>query len=95
MEQQLSFDNAVLDVVKLAVSPSNDEKLQIYGLYKQATIGNTNIPAPSFFDFAGTAKWKAWNSMNGKSSDDAKKEYVDLVKMLTEKYGQKIETQTV
>ena len=56
--EQLTFENAVLDIVKLAVSPSNDEKLQIYGLYKQATIGNTNIPAPGFFDFAGTAKWK-------------------------------------
>ena len=93
--EQPTFENAVLDVVKLAVSPTNDEKLQIYGLFKQATIGNINIPAPGFFDFAGAAKWKAWNSMNGKTTDDAKKEYVDLVKSLTDKYGQKIEIQTV
>ena len=91
----LTFDAAVLAVVNLVASPTNDEKLQIYGLYKQATIGDINTSAPGFFDFAGNAKWKAWNEMKGKFQEQAKVEYVDLVKSLIAKYGQKIETPTV
>ena len=88
----LAFDAAVLSVVKLAVSPTNDEKLQIYGLYKQATVGDIKTPAPGFFDFAGSAKWRAWSLVKGKFQEQAKVEYVDLVMSLTAKYGQKIET---
>jgi acyl-CoA-binding protein len=89
--ETLTFDAAVIAIVNLATSPSNDEKLKIYGLYKQATVGNINIPAPGFFDFAGGAKWKAWNEMNGKFQEQAKVEYVDLVAALISKYGRKIE----
>lgn len=33
------------------------QKLQFYGLYKQATIGDVNTSRPSFFDFVGQKKW--------------------------------------
>jgi len=87
LEAPLTFDAAVLAVVNLATSPSNDEKLKIYGLYKQATVGDVNIPAPGFFDFAGGAKWKGWNEMKGKSQEQAKTEYTELVVALIAKYG--------
>ena len=87
LEAPLTFDAAVLAVMNLATSPSNDEKLKIYGLYKQATVGDTNTSAPSFFDFAGSAKWKTWNEMKGKSQEQAKVEYTELVVALIAKYG--------
>ena len=30
----------------------------------------------------GRAKWDAWNGLNGKSSDDAMQEYIDLIESL-------------
>lgn len=35
----------------------NDQKLQLYGLYKQSTIGNVNCARPWSIDFTGAAKW--------------------------------------
>ncbi len=29
-----------------ALTPSNDDKLQLYGLFKQATMGNCNVERP-------------------------------------------------
>jgi diazepam-binding inhibitor (GABA receptor modulating acyl-CoA-binding protein) len=34
-------------------------KLQLYGLYKQATVGQCNTSKPAFWDRAGVAKWQA------------------------------------
>ena len=34
------------------------------------------------FDFTGKAKWDAWTSKNGMSSEEAEKEYIALVAML-------------
>jgi len=38
-------------------------------------------------DLKGKAKWDAWNGLKGKSSEDAKNEYVALVDQLKAKYG--------
>jgi diazepam-binding inhibitor (GABA receptor modulating acyl-CoA-binding protein) len=84
---KLTFEVAVKSVVNLVVTPTNDEKLNIYSLYKQATVGDINIPKPGFFDFAGHAKWNAWNQAIGKTSEVAKAEYVDFVMSLITKYG--------
>ena len=46
-------------------------------------MGDCNIDRPSgFFDVEGKAKWDAWNGLAGKSADEAKQEYVDLVESL-------------
>ena len=39
----------------------------MYGLYKQATVGDVNIECPSSVDFIGLAKWKSWKSYSGMS----------------------------
>ena len=36
---------------------SDDLRLQLYGLYKQATVGACDAPAPSRLDFVARAKW--------------------------------------
>ena len=73
------FEKAAADVVKHVKELSDDKKLKLYGLYKQATIGDINIEEPGFFDFKGKAKWKAWNEVKGKDKEEAKKEYVEFV----------------
>lgn len=47
------------------------QKLALYGLFKQATIGDVNIENPGALDFVGSAKWNSWKSYEGLS-----KEYV-------------------
>ncbi|CAD8183849.1 unnamed protein product [Paramecium octaurelia] len=67
--------------VKSFVDKLNDQtKLQIYGLYKQATVGDVNIGKPGILDQKGRAKWDAWNANKGKSTEQAKTEYVQVVK---------------
>ena len=75
------FTIAATEIKKLTEDPfSNEEKLKIYSLYKQATVGDCNIDKPGMFNPTGRAKWNAWNDLKGKSSEDAKKDYVDFVK---------------
>jgi len=70
-----------------SVLPSTE--LHIYGLYKVATIGNKPTgPAPGFFslDFDGKAKYNAWEAAGSegtKTKDAAMREYINLIRMLS------------
>ena len=59
---------------------SNEQALEIYGLYKQATTGDINTDRPGIFDQKGRAKWDAWNSRKGTSADDAKITYIQAAR---------------
>ena len=39
------------------------------------------------FNMTGKAKWDAWNTHKGKTQDQAKSEYVQLIIELAKKYG--------
>jgi diazepam-binding inhibitor (GABA receptor modulating acyl-CoA-binding protein) len=54
----------------------------LYGLYKQATVGDNNDAEPSFYQLEAKAKWKAWNTRKGLSKQEAENQYVALVKQL-------------
>jgi diazepam-binding inhibitor (GABA receptor modulating acyl-CoA-binding protein) len=83
MNIQELFDQAVTRSKTLTEKPGNDVLLQLYSLFKQATEGDVNIDPPAnTFDFVGKAKFNAWESLKGKSKEDAKQEYVDLVAKL-------------
>ncbi|KAH7723657.1 Protein ACBP-1 [Aphelenchoides avenae] len=82
-----TFEEAADKVKKLKTSPSNDELLEIYALFKQGTVGDNNTPQPGFLDPKGKAKWNAWNTKKGTSQDDAKKAYIAEVEKLVGKYG--------
>jgi diazepam-binding inhibitor (GABA receptor modulating acyl-CoA-binding protein) len=77
-----AFDKAVADSKALPEKPDNMTLLKIYALYKQATAGDVEGKRPGFTDMVGRAKWDAWNELQGKSADDAKQEYVDLIESL-------------
>lgn len=76
------FQNAAKEVMALAERPDNDTMLRLYGLYKQGSEGDVSGPKPGFFDFVGTAKYEAWEKLQGTKPEDAMKKYVDLVKKL-------------
>lgn len=83
MELKALFEKAVTESKALSEKPSNETLLQLYSLYKQSTEGDVKGEAPSNpFDFVNKAKYDAWASLQGKTSEDAMKEYVDLVNKL-------------
>ena len=77
------FEQASNNVKQLSERPDNDTLLKLYALYKQGSEGDVNGPKPGFFDFVGTAKYEAWAKLKGTGADDAKKQYIALVKKLT------------
>jgi diazepam-binding inhibitor (GABA receptor modulator, acyl-CoA-binding protein) len=87
MELQQQFDAAVARSKDLTKRPSNEELLQLYGLFKQATEGDVTGERPGGFDFKGIAKYDAWAELRGKSADDAKKAYITLVEKLHQEYA--------
>ncbi len=72
------FDKAANDIKVHGKNMSSDDMKVIYGLYKQATVGDINIEQPSFYQLTEKGKWNAWNDQKGKSKDQAKHEYVTL-----------------
>ncbi|KAK3824996.1 MAG: diazepam binding inhibitor-like protein [Benniella sp.] len=79
------FEAAAEKIKTLKESPNNDNLLKLYGLYKQATVGDINTARPGMMslDLAAKAKWDAWNGKKGTSKEDAEKEYIALVAELT------------
>ena len=66
----------------LPARPDNDTLLQMYALYKQATVGDVEGKRPGFTDPVGKAKYDAWDKIKGMSADDAKAAYAELVEGL-------------
>ena len=58
---------------------SNDKQLEVYSLFKQATVGDVNIERPGMLDPKGKAKWDAWDGRKGMSKEDAEKAYAELI----------------
>ncbi|GAB0100887.1 acyl-CoA-binding protein [Sergentomyia squamirostris] len=81
------FDKAAEDVKKLKASPSNEDLLELYALFKQASVGDCNTAKPGMLDFKGKAKWEAWNAKQGVGTDDAMKQYIEKVTKLIEEIG--------
>ena len=69
-------------------APSNGEKLTLYANYKQAKDGDCGATArPGMFDPAGRAKWDAWAGLKGKTTQQARADYVAEVKRQKSVYG--------
>ncbi len=82
-----AFQAAATRVKGLKKSPSNDELLKLYALYKQGTAGDVSGKRPSAFKLKDRAKFDAWAKLKGTSKDDAQGKYVALVDDLVAKLG--------
>ncbi|KAI9282132.1 acyl-CoA-binding protein [Umbelopsis sp. AD052] len=79
------FQTAADEVQQLKNKPSSDDLLKLYGLFKQATVGDCNTSKPGVFDLKGKYKWEAWNALVGKSQEEAEQEYIAFVEELKAK----------
>ncbi|KAK4629233.1 Acyl-CoA-binding [Fulvia fulva] len=90
MAPSAEFTKAAEDSKKLKQTPTNDELLELYALYK---IGNAEdfekATKPGMFDLKGKAKYSAWEKevKAGTTAADAQTKYVAKVKELQGKYG--------
>ncbi|HST43601.1 MAG TPA: acyl-CoA-binding protein [Luteimonas sp.] len=79
---QTRFEQAQQLAKSLPERPDNATLLRLYALYKQGSEGDVVGDRPGFFDFVGTAKYEAWAGLSGTAQDDARTQYVELVKTL-------------
>ena len=86
MELKEQFEAAQQKVKTLTERPANDELLDLYALFKQATDGDNNTEEPAMFDIKEKFKWAQWGKKKGMSSEEAMKAYVTLVNRLLDKY---------
>lgn len=82
-----AFEAAQQRVKTLGKTPAADELLELYALYKQATVGDVQGSRPGMLDFKGRAKFDAWSAKKGVAKTNAESDYVKLVGKLVEKYG--------
>ncbi|KAG9508703.1 Phosphatidylcholine-sterol acyltransferase [Fragariocoptes setiger] len=81
------FEKAAEDLKKLKSRPVDEELLEVYALYKQATVGDCEIPKPGIIAFKEKAKWESWNKKKGMDQEEAKLSYIHRVNTLIETYG--------
>nr|AAP82942.1 acyl-CoA-binding protein [Tropaeolum majus] len=84
MGLQEEFEEHAEKAKTLPESTSNENKLILYGLYKQATVGPVNTSRPGIFNMKDRAKWDAWKAVEAKSKEDVMTDYIPKVKQLLE-----------
>ncbi|KAF8640065.1 hypothetical protein AX17_001306 [Amanita inopinata Kibby_2008] len=87
------FDRAVEIVQNLPktgpIQTDYEEKLTMYSLYKQATVGNVKLPRPGIWDMLGRAKWDAWAKHKDLDPYEAKWLYVEALLKVLRRYSDK------
>jgi acyl-CoA-binding protein len=68
--------------IKPITGLSNDTMLELYALFKQATVGDATGSRPGIIDVRGRAKYDAWSRRKGLTKDAAMQAYIDLVAKL-------------
>lgn len=78
---QARFEKAVKYVREAPPSAdsTNEMKLALYALYKQATEGDVQGAQPWAVQFEARAKYDAWAAEKGLSKEAAQQKYVDTL----------------
>jgi len=78
-----SFEEHASKVHKLSTKPSNEDLLELYGYFKQTTVGDNTTARPGgILQFADKYKWDAWMKHKGLSQDEAAKKYIAVAARL-------------
>ena len=82
MATEEDFQAAVTRSRTISTTPSNQQLLELYSLFKQASVGDVQGKRPGAFKLKDRAKYDAWAGQKGKSQDAARTEYIALVDSL-------------
>jgi pimeloyl-ACP methyl ester carboxylesterase/acyl-CoA-binding protein len=67
--------------------PSNEMKLKMYALYRQAKDGDAQGKRPGMMDVVGRMKYDAWAALAGTAREEAMRRYVEEVESLERKFA--------
>uniref|UniRef100_A0A914XPI0 ACB domain-containing protein n=1 Tax=Plectus sambesii TaxID=2011161 RepID=A0A914XPI0_9BILA len=89
----MNFNIAAEEMRRLKETPTEEEQLVLYSLYKQALHGD--IPSEDLYirpnsDTWAQRKYDAWLAIKGKSQERAKEDYVQAAQEMIKKYGRSI-----
>ena len=87
MTIETDFQEFADKIKNIKAKPDNNELLQLYALFKQATVGDATGERPGIFYQKERAKFDAWKEREGMEKEDAMKEYIELAQKMIEKYG--------
>ena len=82
---ETTFNKCCDDIKKLEQSPSDNDLLELYSYYKQATVGDCDTKQPSAFNIKAKKKWDAWDSLLGMEKEEAMNNYIELANSLLSK----------
>jgi pimeloyl-ACP methyl ester carboxylesterase/acyl-CoA-binding protein len=90
-ELQQRFEAAVEKVASAPkdgpLKPSNEMKLRMYALYRQARDGDVQGKRPGMMDVVGRFKHDAWAELKGVSREEAMRRYVAEVESFERKFA--------
>lgn len=69
------------------LKPSNEDKLSMYALFRQANDGDCAGKRPGMLDPIGRFKYDAWAKIKGMSKDEAMQKYIDKVASFQQQAG--------
>ncbi len=81
MSVEKVFESALERITLLDEQPTHVQ-LNLYGLFKQARFGDVQGSRPGMMNVRGRAKFDAWASRQGMSSDEAMQAYIDVAEEL-------------
>lgn len=81
------FEEAVKFVRLSTKKLSHEQRLTLYALYKQATIGPCKIDQPSAADFIARAKWDSWKSLDEMDVSIAQAKYIRYIEEIFPEFG--------
>jgi diazepam-binding inhibitor (GABA receptor modulator, acyl-CoA-binding protein) len=91
---QQRFDQVVARIKALPpdgpAQPSNELKLKLYGLFRQARDGDAHGEKPGMFDLVGKLKYEAWSKHKGVQKVEAMRQYVALAEGFAHENGAEI-----
>jgi len=79
LELEAQFKLATAHVQAVAANLDSKLLLQLYGFYKQATVGPCNTTQPAWYNVSAKQKWEAWNRLGQLSTVEAMSNYIQLV----------------
>jgi pimeloyl-ACP methyl ester carboxylesterase/acyl-CoA-binding protein len=68
--------------------PSNEMKLKMYALFRQARDGDVQGKRPGMMDVVGRFKYDAWAELKGVAREEAMRRYVEEVESFERKFAQ-------
>jgi diazepam-binding inhibitor (GABA receptor modulating acyl-CoA-binding protein) len=69
------------------LKPSNEMKLKMYGLYRQAQNGDVSGKRPGMMDVVGRFKYDAWAALKGMAPEAAMRQYIQEVESIEKKFA--------